>query len=128
VVTLKKQHGTAVRGGPPSLFFWKQQIREEHKLSGHAGSVFWSRIKKSQDYGAGDGTRTRGILLGKQVLYQLSYTRLNVASVSPKPHLPANREARFAQAKRRRLDNRNRRGSRGPAPGRHANLGEAKFA
>ena len=31
--------------------------------------------------GAGDGARTRGILLGKQVLYQLSYTRmLGVAS------------------------------------------------
>src|SRR5258708_1743646 len=28
--------------------------------------------------GAGDGTRTHDILLGKQTLYQLSYTRVNV--------------------------------------------------
>ena len=27
-------------------------------------------------YGAGDGTRTHDILLGKQTLYQLSYTRI----------------------------------------------------
>lgn len=28
------------------------------------------------EYGAGDGTRTHDSLLGKQVLYQLSYTRM----------------------------------------------------
>lgn len=60
-------------------------------------------------FGAGDGTRTRGILLGKQVLYQLSYTRLQVREEPP---------SRRASPP----------GSRGRAPGRRANLGEAKFA
>ncbi len=30
--------------------------------------------------GAGDGTRTRDALLGRQVLYQLSYSRVEVCS------------------------------------------------
>lgn len=30
-----------------------------------------------RDEGAGDGTRTHDILLGKQTLYQLSYTRIS---------------------------------------------------
>jgi hypothetical protein len=32
-------------------------------------------------YGAGDGTRTRDSLLGKQVLYQLSYPRVVPLSI-----------------------------------------------
>lgn len=38
----------------------------------HLGEAKFAKEK----FGAGDGARTRGILLGKQVLYQLSYTRL----------------------------------------------------
>lgn len=34
-------------------------------------------------YGAGDGTRTRDILLGKQTLYQLSYTRNSLNRNAP---------------------------------------------
>jgi hypothetical protein len=32
-------------------------------------------FSRSERLGAGDGTRTHDILLGKQTLYQLSYTR-----------------------------------------------------
>ena len=38
----------------------------------HLFGILW----KYQSGGAGDGTRTRDILLGRQKLYQLSYTRL----------------------------------------------------
>jgi hypothetical protein len=40
------------------------------------------RFKKN---GAENGTRTRNILLGRQVLYQLSYLRL-VRFIKPKTH------------------------------------------
>jgi hypothetical protein len=32
----------------------------------------------SKIFGAGNEVRTRDVLLGKQVLYQLSYTRINL--------------------------------------------------
>ena len=41
------------------------------------------QIKKS--YGAGDGTRTRDNLLGRQGLYQLSYSRRYKLHVDFKP-------------------------------------------
>ena len=37
--------------------------------------------------GAGDGTRTRDALLGRQVLYQLSYSRAGGRSRRPPPHM-----------------------------------------
>ena len=43
-----------------------------------------------QNYGAGDGFRTRDLLLGKETLYQLSYTRElceRAAELSAKPKL-----------------------------------------
>ena len=36
--------------------------------------------------GAGDGTRTRDALLGRQVLYQLSYSRMRTRVISGCPH------------------------------------------
>ena len=39
---------------------------------------------RSKKDGAGDGTRTRDNLLGKQELYQLSYTRKSKAILAPK--------------------------------------------
>ena len=41
---------------------------------------FFLRYKRID--GAGDGTRTHDILLGKQTLYQLSYTRIAASGVS----------------------------------------------
>lgn len=42
-----------------------------------AGAPFESpKIPNESRHGAGDETRTRDIFLGKEVLYQLSYTRV----------------------------------------------------
>ena len=38
--------------------------------------------------GAGDGTRTRDALLGRQVLYQLSYSRVGENGASPRSMVP----------------------------------------
>ena len=40
-----------------------------------------SRTRESTQVGAGDGTRTRDSLLGRQALYQLSYPRQSVLQV-----------------------------------------------
>jgi hypothetical protein len=39
----------------------------------------WDEQVLIREGGAGDGTRTRDILLGKQTLYRLSYSRPGVA-------------------------------------------------
>src|SRR5215213_9706971 len=48
-------------------------------------SKYWLGVKNWPGYerfrGAGDGTRTRDSLLGKQVLYQLSYPRVVPLSI-----------------------------------------------
>ena len=62
----------------------------EHKSiacsSGHKSLLFRSEIKsRVKDCGAGDETRTRDNLLGRQGLYQLSYSRKTVSILAPHP-------------------------------------------
>ncbi len=40
-----------------------------------------SGLPATKQYGAGNGTRTRGIQLGKLTLYQLSYARTKINSL-----------------------------------------------
>ena len=68
---------------------------DEHSLAGSRSQIaakkdkergvpHWDASKPPElfdDSGAGDGTRTRDSLLGKQVLYQLSYPRVVPSSI-----------------------------------------------
>jgi hypothetical protein len=87
---------------------------------------------EARSNGAGDGTRTRGILLGKQVLYQLSYTRLvrqklrggpnpAVVQILAKPSLHRKANLPSCASWQRQV-------CTGELSYRRANLGEAKFA
>ena len=50
---------------------WK--LREVRRQTIQCGRPLWAA---TTECGAGDGTRTRDALLGRQVLYQLSYSRM----------------------------------------------------
>jgi hypothetical protein len=51
---------------------WRQLSRAHFSVLRH----FSGELSEELVCGAGDGTRTHDILLGKQTLYQLSYTRI----------------------------------------------------
>ena len=50
----------------------------------HSNQLSYSRAKPlGNDYGAEDGIRTRDLLHGKQMLYQLSYFRIYTIQAQP---------------------------------------------
>ena len=61
----------------PQAAYGRASTRREEGIGG-----FWGILEKN---GAGDAIRTRDIFLGKEVLYQLSYTRIFNAS-HPRSH------------------------------------------
>ena len=70
---LKRSHRRAKKASPSGEPGEANSCRQVHyeKIGGHKPGI--------QAAGAGDGTRTRDALLGRQVLYQLSYSRVTSA-------------------------------------------------
>jgi hypothetical protein len=66
--------GLGVKGGDGK----KKGEKEERQVFHTAARTYPSKNPRSNGPGAGDATRTRDIFLGKEVLYQLSYTRISV--------------------------------------------------
>jgi hypothetical protein len=64
-----------------------QQLRSVGHWELTNDDVFWSRISKRN--GAGEGTRTLDIQLGKLTLYQLSYARLDALAEGQFSHVRA---------------------------------------
>ena len=66
---------TAVRGDARSLRAREQSVNKSRAKNEPIPKVGSNPAYLCAFWGAGDGTRTHDNLLGKQALYQLSYTR-----------------------------------------------------